>query len=99
VAGGHTFTSLSGGYVHTCGLTADGTAYCWGGDYTGALGFETTETFTGSIALADRCARQPEPVSGGLTFSKLAAGWGVTCGMTDAGKLYCWGLKEALGAG
>ncbi len=97
VAGGRTFLALSGGYVHTCGIASDGAAYCWGGDYTGDLGAETDADCTG--ALATKCARQPMPVSGGLTYAKLAAGWGVTCGTTPADRLYCWGLKAALGAG
>lgn len=99
VAGEHTFTSLSTGYDHTCGLTSDGAAYCWGWDYTGDLGFETTETCERKPGEWVKCARTPEPVSGGLKFSKLGAGWGITCGMTSTGKLYCWGLKEALGTG
>jgi hypothetical protein len=33
------FTSLSAGTVHTCGMATDGIAYCWGrGWYTGVLG-------------------------------------------------------------
>src|SRR5437879_1989855 len=30
VIGGLTFTALSVGYYHTCGVTASGAAYCWG---------------------------------------------------------------------
>jgi alpha-tubulin suppressor-like RCC1 family protein len=97
VSGGHTFTSLFAGYIDTCGLTSAGTAYCWGGDYSGDLGVETGETCAGG--LARKCAREPTALSGGLTFSTLAPGWGVTCGLTPGGEPYCWGLKKALGAG
>jgi len=39
VAGGLTFTNLSGGGSHTCGVaTAAGAAYCWGANTTGQLG-------------------------------------------------------------
>jgi alpha-tubulin suppressor-like RCC1 family protein len=30
VVGGHTFTSVSVGYLHACGLTTTGALYCWG---------------------------------------------------------------------
>ena len=37
------FKALYAGAYHTCGLTADGDAYCWGANYNGQLGqFSTT---------------------------------------------------------
>ena len=30
VTGGLSFSSVSGGYGHTCGLATTGTVYCWG---------------------------------------------------------------------
>jgi alpha-tubulin suppressor-like RCC1 family protein len=38
VAGGLTFAVLSAGSLHTCGLTADGTAWCWGDNGSWQLG-------------------------------------------------------------
>jgi alpha-tubulin suppressor-like RCC1 family protein len=38
VAGGLSFTMLSGGFYHTCGLISSGLAYCWGYNATGELG-------------------------------------------------------------
>ncbi len=32
VSGGHTFTRLSGGGYHSCGIGTDSTAWCWGQD-------------------------------------------------------------------
>ena len=32
------FSTLAGGVLHTCGLTTDGTAYCWGDNGTSQLG-------------------------------------------------------------
>ena len=57
VVGGLTFRSLvaGGGEIfeeHTCGLTADGSAYCWGYNGFGELGDGTTTTRTAPVAVA-----------------------------------------------
>jgi hypothetical protein len=49
--------TLTAGHMHTCGLTVEGRAYCWGNNYAGALG-DGTKT--------NRLV--PTPVAGGLTF-------------------------------
>ncbi len=41
VAGGITFTSVSGGFGHMCGITTSGAAYCWGENENGELGDNT----------------------------------------------------------
>jgi alpha-tubulin suppressor-like RCC1 family protein len=38
VFGGHSFRVLSAGSLHTCGLTPDGEAWCWGDDAGWQLG-------------------------------------------------------------
>jgi alpha-tubulin suppressor-like RCC1 family protein len=57
-------------------------AYCWGYNFTGALG-DGTET--------DR-RQTPVAVAGGLLFSGVSPGDGYhTCGVTTLGRAYCWG--------
>jgi alpha-tubulin suppressor-like RCC1 family protein len=38
VSGGLTFVSLSAGGAHTCGVTPNGSIYCWGSNSSGQLG-------------------------------------------------------------
>jgi alpha-tubulin suppressor-like RCC1 family protein len=65
-----------------CGLTSEGTAYCWGGNTFGTLG---------DITRPPRAtATQPAAVSGGHVFKTISAGY-IACGLTNAGDVYCWG--------
>jgi len=77
------------GDVHSCGLTLDGEAYCWGGFDRGQLGRQVaTGDVWGSSAVAVR-----GPVEGNLTFAALAAGEKHTCGVSRTGEPYCWGAN------
>lgn len=84
VDGGVTFSLLTAGAGHTCGLTPEGQAYCWGQGGYGALGYGLFES---------RSA--PNPVMGGLVFQSLASGAFHTCGLTAVGAAYCWGANAS----
>jgi alpha-tubulin suppressor-like RCC1 family protein len=43
VAGGHFFSQLSAGGFHSCGVTSENRAYCWGHNFSGELGDGTRE--------------------------------------------------------
>jgi len=79
---------LSAGMTHTCGLSREGKAYCWGDNANLALG-----GFVGSSSAT------PQPVLGvgrSAELVSLSAGSSSTCGLTSAGDVYCWG-KNAGG--
>ena len=98
VAGG--FTSIVTGGTHTCGTTTTGAAYCWGNNADGQLGSETNaSTVTSSFSTLVTQTRAPVLVSGGITFSSLTAGGRHTCGLTSAGKAYCWGANTTYQLG
>lgn len=81
------FTQVTAGYKHSCGIEA-GTqnAYCWGMNTYGQLGNNST---TFSI--------KPVPVLGvgggaAISFSQIAAGEYHTCAIeSGTKKVYCWG--------
>jgi alpha-tubulin suppressor-like RCC1 family protein len=87
VVGAPAMTTVDAGGFHTCGLTPTGAAYCWGGNLFGQQG-------TGSRDHAGRNEATPRPVAGGLTFTKIAAGFTHTCGIATSGATYCWGSND-----
>src|SRR3989442_1361450 len=82
VTGGLSFRVIAAGGAHTCGLTADSLAYCWGNDSDGELG---------DSAMTTQPIATPVLVRGGLRFADLRAGASHTCGITGTRLVYCWG--------
>lgn len=74
------FAAVSAGAFHSCGVSTDGTAYCWGRNLDGELGNGTNTNSSVPVA-----------VSGSHTFASVSAGIYYNCGVTTAGAAYCWG--------
>ncbi len=85
--GEKSFVQISLGYQHTCGLTADGSAYCWGGNFYGQLGCKELIHRSFVPVAVDTSSFQSEK-----SFVKLESGYHHTCGITKSGKFYCWGI-------
>jgi alpha-tubulin suppressor-like RCC1 family protein len=81
------FSQVSVGAGHTCAVTTDSRAYCWGG---GGLGDGNT---TGHLT--------PVAVAGGLRFLEVSAGVNHNCGVTTDYRAFCWGDNTSgqLGTG
>jgi alpha-tubulin suppressor-like RCC1 family protein len=75
-----TFTALSSGQYHTCGLTTGGAVYCWGINDLGELGDGTTVS-------RDSAAQ----VSGLPPVAAISAGGFTTCALASDGTAFCWG--------
>ncbi len=84
VSGGRSWRQVVAGHYHPCGITQAEVAFCWGLNQWGANG---NGTLQGSNV--------PGRVNGGLSFASISTGvLGLhTCGLTDAGKIYCWGYN------
>ncbi|RYF75594.1 MAG: hypothetical protein EOO39_06690 [Cytophagaceae bacterium] len=88
---GRTYSALSTGGVHTCGIV-NAKILCWGGNGNGQLGvgsaFYALTTTTFAYAPA------PNPVDmtaiGSRIPTKVAGGGDVTCAIASS-KAYCWG--------
>jgi alpha-tubulin suppressor-like RCC1 family protein len=74
---------VSAGDYHTCAVTTDKRAYCWGDNSKGALGDGTTI----------QTRLRPVPVTGNHAFRQISAGENRTCALTTSttNKIYCWG--------
>jgi alpha-tubulin suppressor-like RCC1 family protein len=78
------FSQISAGKWHTCGVTTDKRAYCWGDNLNGQLGDGTT---------TDRA--RPTPVATSLQFILVSAGGSYSCGITTENRAYCWGQNTS----
>ncbi|HEX8390949.1 MAG TPA: hypothetical protein VF665_01225 [Longimicrobium sp.] len=76
--------SLAANGTNSCGLTAEGAAFCWGSNDAGQLGDGT---------YLNRLTPSPVAMPAGVAFDTLIAGGDHTCGLTAAGQAYCWGLN------
>jgi alpha-tubulin suppressor-like RCC1 family protein len=80
------FYQVSAGNDHTCGVTTDNRAFCWG--FYG---------LSGPIALGDGSntgSLTPVAVAGTLAFRQVTAGYNHTCGVTTDNRAFCWGNNK-----
>lgn len=77
VSGNHTFAAISAGEAHTCALTPEGDAWCWG---RGGVGYKGPGNFPS----------EPILVPGGLRFSAISAGAYETFAVTTDGEAITW---------
>jgi alpha-tubulin suppressor-like RCC1 family protein len=82
VAGGRYYKWLDAGQFHTCAVTTEGRAFCWGNGRAGQLG-------NGHTYLSF----WPRRAGGGLFFRNITAGASHSCGVGTDGRAYCWGFN------
>ncbi len=79
--GGRFFRDVAAGGWHTCGLTFDDEALCWGQNWIGQLGdggeYESTAF--------------PQAVTGGHQFDSIDMANDYTCAIDLSGGAWCWG--------
>ncbi|WP_413559506.1 Ig-like domain-containing protein [Bdellovibrio sp. HCB209] len=83
ILGGETYSSISAGSSHNCGVTSSGQLKCWGYNGSGQLGDGTYVAKSSPTAVS----------ASGDTYTGVAAG-SSTCGILQSGLLKCWGADS-----
>ncbi|HEY9226227.1 MAG TPA: hypothetical protein VIP11_06250, partial [Gemmatimonadaceae bacterium] len=78
------FTQLNAYGNHTCGITTDAKAYCWGSNSWYQLGGGSTASQS----------YQPLLVSSSISFRAVSAGADHSCGIATDNRAYCWGHND-----
>jgi alpha-tubulin suppressor-like RCC1 family protein len=86
MTGSTRFIQISAGYWHSCGVAADGKAYCWGSNEYGNLGDNNYPTDSPSPVAVD-----PVNINGETAFLMVSSAVDSSCGLTVDNKVYCWG--------
>ena len=82
---GKTVTSISAGAVHSCAVASQ-RAYCWGGNFNGQLGNNTTTESLTPVAV------DTSGVINSKSVQSISSSNAHTCAMADQ-QAYCWGAN------
>ena len=83
--------SLTTGTHHTCAVTSDGEAYCWGRNLREHLGVDDDAL---SVLTPTAVVTSGTGLTG-TNVADLSAGYKYTCALTTAGRVYCWGRNDS----
>ena len=83
VNSGTSYTAVSVGQYHGCGITTGSVLKCWGYNANYQVGDGTTTM-----------RNSPVVIDSGTSYSKISNGRQHTCGITTAGVLKCWGTNS-----
>lgn len=78
-------TAITAGGFHTCALTQEGSAHCWGRNEFGQLGDGSQSNRMAPVRV--------QGLNGIVTA--MAAGSGHTCAVMEGGSVYCWGHNDS----
>jgi len=84
VVGGIKFQSIATSHEHTCGISIDGSGYCWGRNVEGQFG----------VPGSPEHSNTPVLLSSEMRFIDIAPGMFHTCAVTTSGEGYCWGEND-----
>ncbi len=86
---GHSYVHVAAGVDHSCAISSERKALCWGSNLEGQLGINNLNIKETSSALKvdmDNVAER--------NFIQITTGSYHSCALTAEGKAYCWGLND-----
>jgi len=83
-----TIKSISTGTQHTCVIASDDKAYCWGENWQGQLGDDTTNRNGYPVAV------DTSGVFNDKTIKSISVGESHTCAIASDSRAYCWGGND-----
>jgi len=89
---GGTAVAVSAGGSHTCAILDNGELKCWGYNYYGQLGSDSTD-HKGDL-VGDMASLATVNLGAGRTAVAVSAGGSHTCAILDNGELKCWGWGD-----
>ena len=88
---GRTATAIDAAANHTCIIVNTGGAMCWGGNFSGKLGYGYNETVNQNIGDDETPASVGTIDLGGHTALQVTGGDNDTCAILDDHTVRCWG--------
>ena len=104
LAGSASVNTIDVGDAYGCGIITLGQGFCWGMNNHGQVGAQTDSTCFNDIgptvgtvndsivATTFPCSLVPVRVSQTVDFTTISAGDSTACGISVAGRAYCWGF-------
>lgn len=89
--GGESAIAVAAGAEHSCALLKSGNVKCWGGNGSGQLGRDNTDSYGG---VSNQMISDLKPINLGLPAIAIAAGYVHSCALLVNRQMKCWGNNE-----
>ena len=81
---GYRFVRVQSGFLHTCGVTDNGSVFCWGDNLYGQLGNASVGDFSSTPVMVEGLDSDAKAI-------EVSTGSRHTCALLDNGNVMCWG--------